>query len=434
MLCLAITVAGGLAVATAIRHAGSARQNRARLEQACIAAREDQQQLLQALLQKDELLARLEGQRHDLLAVASHDLRQPVHALGVLIDAWDPNDSVDGHRQRIQRVQARVELLGEMLHNLLDISRLDRGLVRMNETRFILQDLLQETFDTHADAAARKGLGYRINLRVSRVAAMTDQVLLARAIGNLLGNAIKFTSSGFVELMAEWGPGGSMLIHVTDTGIGIPPDRHHDIFMPYTRLDAVPNSEQGLGIGLSVVQQVASLLGLGTCLSSQPGVGTRISLHLPASMLMCAADVTDAAHPVSGWGDLGGGRRVLVVEDDAVILSATLDMLLVRGFEVRGATSVDEALRWIVLNEFHPDLLMTDLQLVEAGDGIQGWRAVRAALKKPDLPVVIVSGNLDFKVAPDEEGRDHIRLLYKPVRPAQIFEAIAQSLSARSDN
>ncbi|QKQ50984.1 HAMP domain-containing histidine kinase [Achromobacter denitrificans] len=221
------------------------------------------------------------------LAAAGHDLRQPVHALGLFTDILasraeqghaSPQDTLHVAR----RQQTVLEDLNRLLDGLLDVSRMDAHLLRVERRRVRLDDLFESLRQDYEPQARARGL--RLTVVPTDIELDTDPALLRRILDNLLGNALSYTPRGRVLLCARRRPGGA-LIQVWDTGVGIAPDAQETVFAEFTRGTGAPDAPpggQGLGLGLAIVRRLAGLLGCEALLRSVPGRGSVFSIRAPA--------------------------------------------------------------------------------------------------------------------------------------------------------
>lgn len=210
------------------------------------------------------------------LAVASHDLRQPVQNLTLLAHAIAGHVDPDG-RPMLARLQASVETLGELLNALLDISRLDAGAMAADIVDFPLSRLLAG-LEEYARAAEGKGLAFHV--AGSGATVRSDPLLLGRILRNLVENAIKFTDRGGVDIACREA-GGEVEISIADTGIGIPPEHRDAVFGEFYQVARPSPGDRGLGLGLAIVRQLVDLLGHGIRMESQPGRGTTFTVTVP---------------------------------------------------------------------------------------------------------------------------------------------------------
>ena len=317
------------------------------------------------------------------LAAASHDLRQPLSALslyaGVLKERAPPQ-SMD----LVLHIQDCVDSLSELLTDLLDVSKLDAGVVTPRLSDFAVNDLLVPLLSIHCAKAQTKGL--RLRWRRSDAFAYGDVMLLRRILGNLVDNAIKYTRQGGV-LVACRRREGRQWVEVWDTGPGIPHDKTGVIFEEFTQLDE--SRTQGSGLGLAIVAKTAALLGLKVSLRSRLGRGSVFAIELPSGRVV-TAEAGRAAVPARD------GLTIAVVDDNTRVLRALVLALESLGHTVIAGTSADELLA--NLDGRKPDLVISDYRLLAHETGFDVIRRLRGHVGetggKP-LPAIVVTGDTD---------------------------------------
>ncbi len=349
------------------------------------------------------------------LAAASHDLRQPSHALGMFV-ARLGQLSMDGQmRELVDNLEISVQAMQDLLDGLLDLSRLDSGNVQLRISVVDLNELLSSVRHSLAGMAEAKGL--RLHIRPTRLWAFSDAALLQRMLVNLVINAIRYTESGTVLVACRPHEGGKgVRLEVWDSGIGIPAEHHEDIFKEFYQLaNRAGDRNFGMGLGLNIVQRSAALLGHRIALRSQEGCGTRFTL------LLEAAAPSPAAHSLSNPeqaapGDITG-MQLLLIEDNDNAREAVKGLLQSWGCTVQVASSLAEATA-LVSTAWMPDVIVSDFHLVASEDGIVCIRTLRA-LAGRNIPACLISGDThdDFLQA---VVAAELPLLHKPVRPAKL--------------
>lgn len=352
------------------------------------------------------------------LASASHDLRQPLVTIGLLVGlAKDRSDSPQT-RQLMNRVDEAVGSMEGLLTGLLDLSRLEAGAVKPHPGPVRLAELFA-AIDAHEHAAAAlKGL--RLRFRAADAVVWSDAVMLERILRNLVANAVRYTERGSV-LVAARRRGGRVVIEVRDSGIGIAPEHQQSIFQEFVQVDnPARDGAKGMGLGLAIVQRSAAMLGHRVGLESTLGRGSKFWVELqPAE----AADAEPAAAPGAPLPPAPlQGRRVLLVEDDANVRAAMTERLQAWGAQVVAAhVDVQSLEQWLAHpQQPAPDLLVSDYRLPH-GDGLQAIAAARERFGP--LPALLVTGD----IAPHDLARLHgagVRVLHKPFRPEALLEAL----------
>lgn len=362
------------------------------------------------------------------LAAASHDLRQPTHALGMFVArlAQLPHDAQT--RQLIGNLEASLHAMQDMLNGLLDISRLDAQTVPVQLSPFALADIFEQLRVDLSLTAADQGL--RLRVRASPVWVMSDPALLHRILLNLLVNALRYTRHGGVLLACRLTPDPQRVrIEVWDSGIGIAPEDQQAIF---TEFYQVGNSERdrnkGLGLGLNIVQRSAGLLGHRLQCCSVLGRGSRFSLEVPRVPVSAAPALLRSA-PAESGADLVG-LVLLVVEDDALAREGLVRLLESWGAIVRVADDLATALGQ--LKEWpRPDVIVSDYRLRDGENGIDIIRHLRSATGQL-VPACLISGDTDpvLMLAARAAG---LSLLHKPVRPAKLRSLVRRLASHHGD-
>ncbi len=348
-----------------------------------------------------------------LLATASHDLRQPLHALVLFAERLVERARGGELAELADRIRASSRALAEMFDAVLDLSRLEAGVVAPRVEDVALEPLLGRLVDESRELAREKGLTLGYEPRVSW--ARTDPVLFARIVQNLLGNAIRHTEAGGVELRT-FELGRDVVVEVADTGPGIPAERREDVFREFVQLER-DRAHGGLGLGLSIVARSAELLGHRLEIASRPGGGT---------ILRVLAASAAPLRPVEPSGESHSRPCVVVVDDDRLVLDALSGLLESWGYEVIGAESPEEALASLARRGDTPSVIVADYRLRNAATGLDAIRAIRGAAGRA-VPAVVVTGESGSE--PLEAIRaSELPFLRKPVPPAKLRALIGELL------
>jgi hypothetical protein len=363
------------------------------------------------------------------LAAASHDLRQPTHALGMFVERLRQLPLDAEAVQLIANVDASVQSMQDLLDALLDISRLEAQAVTAEVRPFALNELFDKLRIATGPIALQKGL--RLRIRPTRVWLLSDAGQVHRILQNLLGNAMAYTPSGTVLLSCRPLRGGSMArIQVWDSGVGIAPEHHEAVFKDYFQVaNPARDSSKGLGLGLHIVDLIARLLGLPVQLRSNLGCGSRFSIDVPLAPVPSQAhqppQLVPQVQPPSLL--LSGGKTALVLEDDRLSRHAVGSLLTSWGFKVRTADSLPMALQQIE-DDGAPDLVVSDYRLADWVNGIDAVQQLRAAANRP-IPACLMSGSSTPALV--QAARDvGLTLLQKPVRPAKLRSLLRRLLIA----
>jgi signal transduction histidine kinase/CheY-like chemotaxis protein len=349
------------------------------------------------------------------LAAASHDLRQPIHALGMFVArlAQLPHDRETRHL--IVNLEASVRAMQDLLDALLDISRLDADAVRVQLQPVPLAPLFEQLRSALSPVASDKGL--RLRVRTSSLWVQSDPTLLHRILLNLVSNGLRYTGHGGVLVGCRHSHSGKHLwIEVWDTGVGIAPEHQQDIFREFYQIgNPERDRSKGLGLGLNIVDRTARLLGHPLQLCSVPGHGTRFRLELPLAPAGDLQALMAASEPLPV--DDVRGLRILVIEDDRQSAQALRGLLDSWGCVVALVEGLQGALT-VVDGGFVPDLVLSDYRLRAGESGMQTLQRLRTQLERP-LPACLMSGDTDPELI--QSCRDAgLPLLHKPVRPAKL--------------
>jgi len=351
------------------------------------------------------------------IAAASHDLRQPIHALELTLGVLTERVQDPAARSIIERIEGSVTAVDSMLGSLLDISKLDAG-VMVPKPEPIAVDSLFHALETEFQSAAAAG-GNALYSRSTGGLMLSDPAMLCRILRNLLSNALCYTTGGRV-LLAARRRSRHMRLEVRDSGVGIPGDRLDDVFKEFQQIGSHQHDrKQGLGLGLAIVKRLAGLLGHPIGVRSAPGAGSCFWIDVP--MANAATVPSAAAEDTAGMS--GGqlrGARVLVLDDDLVILRSMQELLESWGCDVSTATSIARAEAGI--RSHAPELLIVDYRLADEETGLGALARLRA-LAERRLPALVITAD----TAPERlrEARDSgYPLLHKPVQPARLRSAM----------
>ncbi|RFO95186.1 hybrid sensor histidine kinase/response regulator [Rhodoferax lacus] len=350
------------------------------------------------------------------LAAASHDLRQPSHALGMFVARLGQLPMQPQMRQLVDNLELSVQAMQDLLDGLLDLSRLDSGNVQVRMGPVDLNDLLGSVRSALESSAETKGL--RLRVRPTTLWATSDALLLQRMLFNLVINAIRYTEQGGVLVACRpCDDGSSVCIEVRDSGIGIPAEHHEDIFKEFYQLsNRAGDRNFGLGLGLNIVQRSAALLGHGITLRSQVGCGTRFSIVLarcePGTPLV--QHTGESLQPA--LGDISG-LQVLVIEDNTQAREAVRELLLSWGCQVQEAANQVQALQQLHQHGV-PDVILSDYHLGASETGIACITALRGQAGV-QIAACLMSGETHEDFLQEVKAAD-LPLLHKPVRPAKL--------------
>ena len=352
--------------------------------------------------------------KSQLLAAASHDLRQPLHALGLYVAALAARARDAEWRPLVTHVESAANALELQFAQLLDLSRLDAGALAPERGDVVLSALFARIRAEFAPQAAARGLTLRI--APTRLVADSDPALLERIVGNLVANGIRYTNRGGV-LVGARRCGARIAIDVVDTGIGVAAAHRQRIFEEFYRVrneaQASP-ARRGMGLGLAIVRRFADLLGHEVVVDSREGHGSRFRIVVPRVRHVhgkpLRATIAALPQPVAPSCT---ERLVAVVDDDAATLDAMQTLFETWGASVVCGETIESLIAALGEIERYPDLIVADLRLADSRSGIDAVRRLRHELGTP-IPAIIVSG--DTGSGAEREARDAgLMLLPKPV-------------------
>jgi signal transduction histidine kinase len=370
--------------------------------------------LFEEIQDKSRQLEIANAYKSRFLAAASHDLRQPLHALNLFVAQLHGLSDSAGRARVLSRIDAAISAMNEQFDALLDMSKLDAGILAPNLTVFPIERLLTRLRTTFAESARAKGL--RLRIVSSSAWVRSDFILLERILLNLVSNAVRYTTRGGVVVGCRH-RGQMLRIDVWDSGQGIPENQRRNIFAEFYQLGtSEPDRRGGLGLGLSIVDRLANLLGHSIELTSRRGTGSRFSVSVPA--VEAARGTTAAATPVVLVSDRTRGKLVGVMDDDELVLDGMRGILVSWGCRVVTASSDKAALAQLGEMGRLPDLIISDYRLADGHTGILAITRLREVLAAP-IPAFLVSGD----TGPErlrEATVSGFQLLHKPLPPMAL--------------
>lgn len=382
-----------------------------------------------AKLREEDLVRRLEQHSRELqsamaaktqfLAAASHDLRQPVTSMNLLLSALNASRDEKSLRAVAAKLEAPLKALEEILSSLLEMSRLEAGTIEVQRRVCSAHEIVEPLVAEYMPRASAKRL--RLDAAIGHLRLSTDPELVRRIVRNLLDNAIKFTDAGSVRIDVQ-SDASTLVLGVTDTGRGVPESQQQRIFDDYFQADNPHRDRRaGLGLGLAIVRRLVGLLGGHVHLFSQPGRGSAFEVRIPN-----AVEPADAIGPRPH--DAGVVRRarfavsnVLVVEDDQLVVDAIGTLFRALGIDARYAADADDALIQTSLGRFVPDLALVDFGLPGTRDGISLIRELRTRL--PNCAFLLITGDTRPEVI-RRAAEAGIATLHKPLSVERLNEKL----------
>ncbi len=355
------------------------------------------------------------------LAAASHDVRQPLHAANLFVDALGNQFDRDDQQQNLQGVRKSLDSLGELFDALLNISRIDANITQVNKQHFNLDVLVADVKALFAQDADAKGIV--LQHHHCQHVVYTDRAQFKQILVNLLSNAVRYTRQGKVEIFCDQLSDDDLRLHVKDTGIGIAKSDLQPIFEEFVQLNNPERDrDKGMGLGLAIAQRLAEMLQLPLGVNSMPDKGSDFYLCVPLGdqhkqVLPEKALLYDSKHLA--------GLRVLVVDNEPQIITAMQRLLENWQCQVLTAESTAQALK-LVESNIQLDMLITDYRMPGELSGLQLIKTILQQRGK--IPCLLISGDTSQDILIKAQ-RDNVLLLHKPVKAVQLHMAITQALS-----
>ncbi len=382
----------------------------------------DKEELAEKLRQQKELAEQANHEKSQFLASASHDLRQPVHALGLFVGALRGIGMPAEGLRLVDQLDASLVGLDNLFRALLDISRLDAGVVDVRRQAFPVQPLLHRVVQDYAPLATQKLVS--LVLHPTDLAADSDPVLVERILRNLVENAVRYTDRGRVVVGCRRGS-GILQLQVWDTGRGIPDHEMQSVFREFYQIRE-PGDEPrgGLGLGLAIVRRLTHALDCPLTVCSRPGHGSCFSLALPRAPSLPAERAAPAA-PAVPPPVLRRGF-IVIIDDDEAIQSAMVSLLTNWGHRVLAGPSGQAVIGPLAQSPQRPDLIISDYRLSNQETGIEVIRRLRAEYNA-DIPAMLITGETRPEQL-QEAHRSGFLVLHKPVPNSQLRAAIGNLL------
>jgi signal transduction histidine kinase/CheY-like chemotaxis protein len=377
-------------------------------------------------LQTEKLAGDLDRQRKlaeeanrsksSFLAAASHDLRQPVHALSLLVGALEARALTAPGRALLAQMTESITAIASLFDALLDISKLDAGVIEVRPQAFRIDPIMRRVVNEYLVEATTKGLV--LTMVPTTAVVHSDPVLLERILRNLVSNAVKHTGTGRV-LIGCLRAKSHLRLLVLDTGPGIPPEEYNRIFSEFYQINNPERDRtKGLGLGLAIVRRLANLLACPLLFRSRLGRGSSFGILVPRVDKM-EGEMATADEPAESLFSTG---FLVVIDDESAIRDAMDTLLMSWGHHVITAASGDEALR--ILTDIHqrPDLIICDYRLRAGENGIDVIMRIRSEYNMT-IPSLLISGD----TAPErlaEAKASGLLLLHKPIPNGQLRAAI----------
>jgi signal transduction histidine kinase/CheY-like chemotaxis protein len=383
-----------------------------------LAVRFRNEDLVEQLRSQVEVADRAVQDKTHFLASAAHDLRQPMHALGMFCGTLQMRLQNSPEKPLVQNIMNAIESLEESFSAILDISRLDAGVVETAPQTFPIRDLFRRLYQQFGGDAEDRNLALRF--RASQRIVRSDPLLLERVLANLVQNALRYTHQGGVLVAARRHPRGIGL-EVWDTGLGIAPDKIDMIFREFYQIENPERDRgRGLGMGLAIVRRLCTLLEHPLEVRSRPGRGSVFCVVVPAGDVD-AIDAppleTDTLPPRKE-----GVVTVLLIDDEAAIREATRELLRPMDVDVIVAGTIGEAVELAKNAVESIDLILSDWRLRGRETGTEAIRAVRAICGET-TPAILITGDTSSELL-KLAHEDGLVVLHKPLQPRQVVRLV----------
>ncbi len=374
-----------------------------------------------------ELVHELEQKYHELgqanlaqsryLSAASHDLRQPLHALALIADDVQRKNHDINIESSLDRMNQAIDSLSKSFDAMLNLSRLDAGVIKPNIQEFPIQRLLERLVIEYEATALQKGL--RFAVVKSQVWVRADEGILYSIISNLVTNAIRYTEHGGVVVGVRRN-GVQCIPSIYDTGVGIPQEKIEQIFQEYHRLDyAQQRIIGGVGLGLSISERMARLLDTKLIVRSQLNRGSLFGLIVP-----CADVGSNSILPTDGLTnvvtqDYLFGKKAIILDDDEIAIEELDELLRSWGMDVSVVLSLD-MMRKLIDDEGHVDLILSDYHLgLSRENGLDVLKLGRKKMADRVPHCVLITGDTTTDLS-ERAHQENVHLLHKPVSPARL--------------
>ncbi|QIZ85342.1 hybrid sensor histidine kinase/response regulator [Bermanella marisrubri] len=359
----------------------------------------------------EKLALRRNQAKTRFIAVASHDLRQPIQAARLYAEAMQANSQLRND-DTVNRLTDSLHSASGLLDRLLDISKIDAGVVELHKTVQPIDALLQRLISTHSIQAEQKNL--KLLSDITSTHANVDANIVSEILDNLLTNAIRYTHKGSIHLNA-YKKDDQIIIEVLDSGVGMTRLQIDEAFEEFVQFENhVLTPTQGMGLGLPIVKRLCTLHEIELTIDSEIEKGTCVRLSLPAS------DVKQLKPEIEPIPSTQRNLRILLVEDEEQVADAMSAVLVSVNHDVSLATSLDEVQQTLTL-DWLPHVLITDDRLADGKDALDVIALVKKSL--PDISIIVITGN----TSPERLQvlrNSGLTVLFKPVSSKAIYEAL----------
>jgi len=370
-------------------------------------------------VQKD-IVEKANMAKSQFLAAASHDLRQPIHAIGLYIGALRKVDTLSEANVIINKIESSIIDMDALFSGILDISRLDASVVKFNKVSFSIEKIISRIYRDHRVEATLHGLEFRTVKCSKRVES--DPIIVERILRNLVSNALRYTQAGRV-LVGCRRCGNNLRLEVWDTGCGIAPEHHGRIFDEFYQVQNLERDRtKGLGLGLAIVKRLTTIIDGQLDLKSEIGKGSCFSFMIP----LAQADAPEQEE-IAELVFYKQGRGLIAVVDDEIAIRDAMSALLQKwGYTVLTAESGDDLVQQMLSRDQVPDLLICDYRLRAGETGQDVITRVRSIFDK-NVPAMLITGDTAPERIAEAQSGDAL-VLHKPVPNGKLRAAIISLL------
>lgn len=358
------------------------------------------------------------------LASASHDLRQPMHALNMYLGVMAEQNLPEKTLRLLRSAQQCGQSMDDMFRAFLDISRLDAGVVQPQYISFPIQKLLDQVIPEFTQVAQAKGLQLRV--APCKAVVRTDFEQFKNIIRNFISNAIRYTDKGKVLVGCRC-KAGRLRLEVWDTGRGLTQEQIGRIFEEFYQVgNKERNRAMGLGLGLAIVERLANLLRVPLSVRSTPGRGSCFTVSLPIQAPSYEIEKQEEHCTEEDLAALNGAM-VVVIDDEEAILTATRNVLEQAGSEVVVALSEEEAIRLLERSSRQPNILVCDYRLADGSSGVSAIEKLRDEFAA-EIPALIITGETD-PASIQALKNSGLGVIHKPLQAYELRKAVAISMA-----
>lgn len=383
---------------------------------ATLALRFENFSLIEQLKEQKEEADRANKAKSKFLAAASHDLRQPLYALGLFTSVLDETIKYPKVKRVVEQIHASVGALTSLFDKLLDISQLDAGVIVVEKKDFLLGDVFDKLSKEFTKEAQEKNI--KLTWPSQYPAVNSEPDLLERILRNYLSNAIKYTKKGRIDVACET-LHEEVCVRISDTGIGISDATLQDIYEEFYQVSNPERDRQkGLGLGLSIVKRTANLLEHKISVTSTMGKGSVFSISLPQAKMLHIDNCDTTELTEQEISIQAENKLVLIIDDEESIREGLTSMLNLWEYKVITATDLDDAMQQLQARNQQPDIIISDYRLRENRTGVEAIKAIHQEYNS-EIPALLITGD----VVPDrliDMKNSNFQVLFKPVSTMKL--------------